>query len=91
MESLKTPICSFCRKPASETRRILPGPDCAICESCVTFGEQLLREQAPEGKKDATCSFCGKTSDQVEILVYGPEVNICNRCIAFARKQLESG
>lgn len=93
MESKKLPVCSFCRKPESGTRRVLFGPGMAnvICEACVTFSEELLREPVPAGQPYGTCSFCGKSSDQVERLVFGPGTNICKSCIAFAREQLESG
>jgi hypothetical protein len=44
--------CSFCAKGSSEVRRLIQGPNVAICDGCVRASYQILEEV--DGPSDAT-------------------------------------
>ncbi len=41
--------CSFCGRPARETRQLLTGPSAAICDACIMAGAGMLAEEARDG------------------------------------------
>jgi hypothetical protein len=63
--------CSFCGRPRSDVRKLIPGPRVFICDSCVAVcvstksGQQghPARDAIPvpfsPGQPNLNCSFCG--------------------------------
>ena len=41
--------CSFCHKPQSAVRKLIAGPDAAICNECVDLCNDILVEEQPAG------------------------------------------
>ena len=63
--------CSFCGRPQHEVRKLIAGPGCYICETCVELIEGVASgnpartrlgpvHAVPEQDERARCSFCGK-------------------------------
>lgn len=64
--------CSFCGRSQHEVRKLIAGPGCYICESCVALTEGVANTGSPAHTRlgpvhavpaqdeRAQCSFCGK-------------------------------
>ncbi|MGA5318088.1 ClpX C4-type zinc finger protein [Streptomyces pseudogriseolus] len=40
--------CSFCRKPAPEVGKLIPGPGVHTCDECVALAERIVAETVGE-------------------------------------------
>lgn len=66
--------CSFCDATQSETSKLIAGPSCAICASCVTDARSTFDRRH-------LCSFCGKTLAATSEIVGDERTGICFECL----------
>jgi ATP-dependent Clp protease ATP-binding subunit ClpX len=59
--------CSFCNRPASEVGRLIQGPNVSICDDCVRYCYDLIREEELEQQEEASKFFRGKLLPPMEI------------------------
>jgi ATP-dependent Clp protease ATP-binding subunit ClpX len=59
--------CSFCNRPASEVDRLIQGPGVSICDDCVRYCFDLIREEEMEEQGEASRFFRSKLLPPAEI------------------------
>ena len=59
--------CSFCNRPAGEVGRLIQGPGVSICDDCVRYCFDLIREEEMEQQEEASKFFRGRLLPPVEI------------------------
>ncbi len=59
--------CSFCNRPASEVGRLIQGPGVSICDDCVRYCFDLIREEELDEQGEASKFFRSKLLPPVEI------------------------
>ena len=85
--------CSFCKKRAGRSRRLIPSLSDAqscICSECLAVCNSILETSMGDPKRQVGsihlhCSFCRKPADEVRKLISSPEgyarCYICDECI----------
>ncbi|MBI1945391.1 MAG: NACHT domain-containing protein [Deltaproteobacteria bacterium] len=92
--------CSFCRRTQREVRKLVAGPECAICALCIVSAiVERLAEPAvasdtvqpppsqpknPGATTADRCSFCEKSGDSVKIYAGRGADRICTECVTVA-------
>lgn len=60
--------CSFCGKSQSEVRKMIAGPNIAICDECVALCEEIIRDDIGLNKKDLDLEQTLKPEEMKHIL-----------------------
>ncbi len=88
--------CSFCGRKSDQVQSIIAGPDVYICDACVAFAEDVLRDGVRSGAltpakpgRRTRCSFCGKRGGPERRLATGPAASVCGECARVCRQILE--
>jgi ClpX C4-type zinc finger len=92
----ETYSCSFCRKHQKQVKKMIAGPDVAICDECVDLCVEIIeeeqsgwREPVPEHGVSA-CAFCNVPMEEGPLVVRllagairratPGEIGICEGC-----------
>ena len=66
-DSNKILYCSFCGKSQHEVRKLIAGPSVFICDECVEFCNDIIREEL-EGKAQSARSHLPKPREILDVL-----------------------
>lgn len=87
--------CSFCNVSQADTKKLIAGPGCYICERCIEAAravidsggdargprQVVLRPASPE--EPHACRFCSLPPAKVGVIVKGGRSRICDQCLAL--------
>lgn len=76
--------CSFCGKHKDQVKKLIVGGDVGICNECVTFCDELLREEAESEDKVTTELDPTKIKDYLDQYIIGQHRAKMNLSVAVA-------
>jgi hypothetical protein len=85
-------VCTFCRHPPSEVKKLIAGPNVYICDGCVAAAERTLRGEDDErfelrpGHARARCGFCNLKPRK---LAFASDAHVCADCLRLCRDILD--
>lgn len=86
--------CSFCGKPSDEVRKLIAGPRVYICDECIAFAVEILREEQEDSDANAPCALCRQpiqSTDRLRVTGHGVLCAGCaNAVVAAALKEAEA-
>jgi len=78
--------CSFCNKTEKQGRKVIAGPNVQICDECVDFCVDILREDrrdapAEEWPGAVRCMICRIPAPLEDVVMVRGRGPICRSCI----------